>query len=219
MADIELKGITKSYAPGSKYCNVDGIEFTVEDGEFFCIAGPSNSGKTSTLRLIAGLDDPDAGDIRFDGQSVVDVGPADRGASMVFENLALYPNRTGFENIGHPLKIQGVPEEERRQRVEELSESIGIDHLLDRRPDTFSGGEKQRVGIARAIIKDAAVHLMDEPLAGLDAKIRKTMRIELARLQNEMGATFIYATQDQEEALSVADRIAVVRDGTVQQIG
>jgi multiple sugar transport system ATP-binding protein len=219
MASVSVEDVTKRYKAGSQYCNLEGVDFAVSDGEFFCLIGPSGSGKTSTLRLIAGLDDPDTGTVQYDGEPVLDVPANERGASLLFESLALYPNRTGFENIVHPLEVQGMEVEERRRRVEELAEVMGISHLLDRTPETFSGGEKQRVGIARSIIKDATVHLLDEPLQGLDAKLKKQMRVELNRLQREVGETFVYATNDQEIAMSIADRIAVMRDGRVEQIG
>lgn len=219
MATVELEGVTKAFSAGSQYCTVEDIGFQVNDGELFCLVGPSNSGKTTTLRLVAGLETPDAGDIRFDDDSVVDVPANERGASLLFEELALYPKRTGAENIGHPLKVAGVPPDDRRDRVEDLAGTLGIEHLLDRPPETFSGGEKQRVGIARTIIKDAAIHLLDEPLEGLDAKLKKSMRVELSRLQHDLGETILYATNDSETAMSVADRMAIIRHGSIVQIG
>jgi multiple sugar transport system ATP-binding protein len=219
MTKINISNLSKRYPINSKFCNVDGMGFTVEDGEFFCLVGPSNVGKTSTLRLIAGLDDPDEGTIEYGARSMADVAPSERGASLLFDNLALYPNKTGFENIEHPLKIEGVPEAERRDRVEEMAEELSISHLLDRTPETFSGGEKQRVGIARTMISESEVYLLDDPLGGLDAKLKKRLRFELKRIHEELGGTFIYVTHDQEEAMSVADRIAVCRDGRIEQIG
>jgi ABC-type sugar transport system ATPase subunit len=219
MTKINVSNLSKRYPINSKFCNVDGMDFTVEDGEFFCLVGPSNAGKTSTLRLIAGLDDPDEGTIEYGARSMVDVAPSDRGASLLFDNLALYPNKTGFENIEHPLRVEGVPETERRDRVEKIAEELGISHLLDRTPETFSGGEKQRVGIARTMISESEVYLLDDPLGGLDAKLKKRLRFELKRIHEELGGTFIYVTHDQEEAMSVADRIAVCRGGQIEQIG
>lgn len=219
MASITVTDLTKAYPAESQYCTIRDVDFHVDDGEFFCLVGPSGSGKTTTLRLVAGLETPETGDIRYDGRSVLDLPANERGASMLFEDLALYPNRTGYENIAHPLQVQGIDESERRRRVEDLAETLGISHLLDRVPDTFSGGEKQRVGIARSIIKDASVHLLDEPLQGLDAKLKKRLRVELSRLHQEVGETFIYATNNQELAMSIADRIAVIRDGQIEQVG
>jgi multiple sugar transport system ATP-binding protein len=218
MTEISVSNLTKRYPINSKFCNVDGMTFTVEDGEFFCLVGPSNSGKTSTLRLIAGLDAPGEGTVEFGDRPMADVPPGDRGASLLFDNLALYPNKTGFENIEHPLKVEGVPEAERRERVEEMAERLSISHLLDRTPETFSGGEKQRVGIARTMISESAVYLLDDPLGGLDAKLKKRLRFELKRIHEELGGTFIYVTHDQEEAMSVADRIGVCRDGRIEQL-
>lgn len=219
MARIELEDVTKSYSRRSKYCDVEGLSFTVEDGEFFCLVGPTNAGKTTTLRLIAGLDKPARGEVRIDSERVTEMDPHERGASMLFQNLALYPNKTGYGNMAHPLEVAGVPEDERRDRVEDLADTLDITHLLDRQPGTFSGGEKQRVGIGRALIPDASAYLLDEPLGGLDAKLKTEMRVELDRLHTELGDTFVLATHDQEEAMSVADRIAVYRSGGIEQIG
>lgn len=219
MTQITVSDLSKRYPINSKFCNVDRMDFTVEDGEFFCLVGPSNSGKTSTLRLIAGLDDPDEGSVEFDGKPMDAVSPGDRSASLLFDNLALYPNKTGFENIEHPLKVKGVAKTERQHRVEEMAEQLSISHLLDRTPETFSGGEKQRVGIARTMISESGVYLLDDPLGGLDAKLKKKLRFELKRIHEELGGTFIYVTHDQEEAMSVADRIGVCKDGRIKQIG
>lgn len=219
MARIELEVVSKSYSRRSKYCDVENLSFTVEDGEFFCLVGPTNAGKTTTLRLIAGLDRPARGEVRIDGERVTETDPHERGASMLFQNLALYPNKTGYGNMAHPLEVAGVPEDERGERVEDLAEKLDIAHLLDRQPATFSGGEKQRVGIGRALIPEATAYLLDEPLGGLDAKLKTEMRVELDRLHTELGDTFVLATHDQEEAMSVADRIAVYRAGGIEQIG
>lgn len=219
MATIEAKGLVKRYPVDSRFCTVADVSFAVEDGEYFCLVGPSGGGKTSTLRLIAGIDDPDAGDVYFDGASMAAVPPNERNVSFVFENLALYPNKTGRGNIAHPLAVQGVPEAERNERVEEIAERLGITHLLDRQPGTFSGGEKQRVGIARALVGESSVYLLDEPLGGLDAKLRQELRVLLKEIHQDMGGTFIHVTHSQEEAMSVADRMAVMREGSVHQIG
>lgn len=219
MVSISLQGVTKRFPPNSGYCDVDGLDIDIEANEFFCIVGPSNSGKTTTLRLIAGLEEPAAGTIEIDGRPVGDTAPHERDVSMQFENLALYPNKTGFENIAHPLEVKGATEAIRRERVNEWADKLGITHLLDRTPETFSGGEKQRVGVARALVADSAAYLLDEPLGGLDAKLRKELRIELKRLHNEIKQTFVMSTHNQEEAMSVADRMAVIDDGRVHQVG
>jgi multiple sugar transport system ATP-binding protein len=219
MASITLDGVSKKHPINRKYNTVADLNFLVDDGEFFCLVGPSGAGKTETLRLLAGLDEPDEGDILFNGQSVSDRNPGERDVAMVFENLALYPNKTGFENIELPLKVRGVPEDEREERVRDVAETIGISHLLDRAPETYSGGERQRTGIARAIVREADVYLLDQPLGGLDAKLNKVLRTELKRIHKELNGTFVYVTNNQEEAMSVADRIAVYREGQVNQIG
>lgn len=219
MANITANGLAKQYPVDSRYCTVADVSLSVEDGEYFCLVGPSGSGKTSTLRLIAGIDEPDGGDVAFDGDSMAETPPNERNVSFVFENLALYPNKTGRENIGHPLAVQDVPEAERNERIEEIAERLGITHLLDRQPGTFSGGEKQRVGIARALISESSVYLLDEPLGGLDAKLRQQLRVLLKEIHQDMGGTFIHVTHSQEEAMSVADRMAVMRDGAVHQVG
>lgn len=219
MATIEAHGLAKQYPVDSSFCTVGDVSFTVEDGEYFCLVGPSGSGKTSTLRLIAGIDDPDGGEVSFDGKSMAEVPPNERNVSFVFENLALYPNKTGRQNIAHPLSVQGVEASDRDERVEEIAGRLGITHLLDRKPGTFSGGEKQRVGIARALVGQSSVYLLDEPLGGLDAKLRQELRMLLKEIHQDMGGTFIHVTHSQEEAMSVADRMAVMREGTVHQIG
>jgi ABC-type sugar transport system ATPase subunit len=219
MAAITLEGVTTRYPVDSKYDGVTDVSLRIRDGEYFCLVGPAGSGTTSVLRAIAGLDAPERGEVRFDDDVMTDVPPNERGASMLFENLALYPNRTGYGNVGHPLEVAGVPEADRRERVEAIAERLGIGHLLDRTPDTFSGGEKQRVGIARTIVRESDVYLLTEPLGGLDAKLRRQLRVLLKRLHEDVEGTFVHATQNQAEAMSVADRIAVFRDGRLQQIG
>lgn len=219
MTRITLTGVRKAHPVNSKYCDLADVSFTVEDGEYFCLVGPSGAGKTSTLRMIAGLDEPDEGSIAFDGADVCERSTSDRNVSFLFENLALYPNKTGYENIEHPLKVRDVAADKRERRVREIADRLQIAHLLDRKPGTFSGGEKQRVGIARALVGEPTVHLLDEPLGGLDAKLRQELRVLLKEIHEDFGETFIHVTSSQEEAMSVADRMAVVRDGTVQQIG
>ena len=219
MATIEAHGLAKQYPVDSRYCTVADVSFTVEDGEYFCLVGPSGSGKTSTLRLIAGIDEPDDGGVSFEGQSMAEMPPNERNVSFVFENLALYPNKTGRQNIAHPLTIQGVEAADRDERIEAIADRLGITHLLDRKPATFSGGEKQRVGIARALVGESSVSLLDEPLGGLDAKLRQELRMLLKEIHQDMGGTFIHVTHSQEEAMSVADRMAIMRQGRVHQVG
>jgi multiple sugar transport system ATP-binding protein len=216
MATIELRGICKRFG---KVRALDGVGFTVESREFFCIVGPTNAGKTTTLRIIAGLEKQDEGDVLFEGEKVNDVPPRDRDTAMLFQNLALYPNKDGFENIATPLRIQNRPEGEVKKRVREVAEILHVTHLLERQPKTFSGGERQRIAIGRVIIRRPKVYLFDEPLSNLDAVLRVEMRSELKRLQKELGQTTIYVTHDQVEALSMSDRVLVLNKGEVQQIG
>jgi ABC-type sugar transport system ATPase subunit len=219
MASISVDGLRKQYPLDSRYCGVEDVSFTVEDGEYFSLVGPSGSGKTTTLRLIAGIDEPDDGAVAFDGEPMATVPPNERHVSFVFENLALYPDKTGRENIVHPLVVEDIPEDERAERVDEIADRLGISHLLDRLPETFSGGEKQRVGIARALVSDSSVYLLDDPLGGLDAKLRQELRVLLKEIHQDLGGTFIHVTHSQAEAMSVAERMAVMREGRVSQIG
>jgi multiple sugar transport system ATP-binding protein len=216
MATIELRGICKRFG---KVEALNGVGFAVESREFFCIVGPTNAGKTTTLRIIAGLEKQDAGDVLFEGEKVNDVPPRDRDTAMLFQNLALYPNKDGFENIATPLRIQNRPEGEVKKRVHEVAEILHVTHLLERLPKTFSGGERQRIAIGRVIVRRPKVYLFDEPLSNLDAVPRVEMRSELKRLQRELGQTTIYVTHDQVEALSMSDRVLVLNKGEVRQIG
>jgi multiple sugar transport system ATP-binding protein len=216
MATIELKGICKRFG---KVRALNCVSFTVESKEFFCIVGPTNAGKTTTLRVISGLEKQDEGDVFFAGERVNEVPPRDRDTAMLFQNLALYPNKDGFENIAAPLRIQNRPEGEVKKRVHEVAEILHVTHLLERLPKTFSGGERQRVAIGRVIIRRPKVYLFDEPLSNLDAVLRVEMRSELKRLQKELGQTTVYVTHDQVEALSMSDRVLVLNKGEVQQIG
>ena len=215
MASIRLVNIAKRY--GSKTA-LDNIAFEVRDKEFFVIAGPPGAGATTTLRIIAGLERPDAGEVYIGDQLVNDVEPKDRDVSMVFENLALYPNKNGYDNIAFPLRQRKVPVEEIRSRVIEVARMLKIENLLDRYPRTYSGGELQRVAVARAIVRRPKVYLLDQPLANLDALIRANMRAELKRLVREIGQTIIYTTHDQIEAVSMGDRIAVINAGRIRQL-
>ena len=216
MASIRFENISKSF--GRKKVLND-VSFEVKDKEFFCILGPPGAGKTTLFRLLAGVEKPDEGKIYIDGQVVNDVPPRYRDVSMLFETLALFPNKTGFENIAFPLRIRKMPEDEIKEKVLTIARSLKIEHLLDREPRTFSGGERQRVALAKTIIRRPKVFLLDEPLSNIDALLRLNMRIELKRLASELGQTIMYSTHDQAEATSMGQRIAVIDKGVIHQIG
>ncbi len=216
MASVRVEGLRKAFGDTEA---LRGISFEVRDGEFFSLLGPPGAGKTTTLRIIAGLESPDEGRVWL-GEEIVDrVHPKDRDVAMVFEDLALYPHWSAFDNIAHPLKLRKVPLGEIEERVRAIAGMLKIDHLLDRRPGTFSGGERRRVAIGRALVRRPRVLLLDQPLSDLDAKIRQEMAGELKRLQAETGQTMIYATHDYEEAVSMADRIMVIHQGQEEQTG
>ena len=214
MAQVRLDSVCKHH--GQKLA-LDGLSLTVDDGEFLCLLGPSGAGKTTLLRCIAGLETPDAGDVLFDGISVLDHSPSERDVAMVFDSYALYPHLTVFENIAYPLRERRLANADVDARVRGVAERLGVAHTLDRPPQTLSGGEMQRVAIARAIVRQARVYLLDQPLSNLDAQLREQMRSELKRLHQEIGSTLVYATPDQLEAMTMADRIAVMRGGRVLQ--
>lgn len=220
MARVKLVNVTKRFGDAVA---LDRVSFEVGDGEFFSLLGPSGSGKTTTLRIIAGLEVPDEGEVYIDDVLVNDVHPKDRNVGMVFQNYALYPHMTVFENIAFPLlarrKELGLDKEEIRRRVIEIAKLLRIEDLLDRYPRQLSGGQQQRVALARALVRKPKVWLLDEPLSNLDAKLRLYMRSELKRLQRELRITTIYVTHDQIEAMSMADRIAVMNNGRILQIG
>ena len=216
MASIVFQNVSKRF--GEKIA-LDDVSFEIEDNEFFCFFGPPLSGKSTILRLILGLDRPDSGNIVIDGIKVNDVGPADRNIAMVFQNLALFPHMTARDNVAFPLVERGVAKGEIDKRVQDVAEKLHMTHILHKHPAHLSGGERQRVAIARALVRDPVAYLMDDPISALDARLREETRIELKRIQREMGHTLIYVTHDQEEAMSIADRMAILRDGTVQQIG
>jgi multiple sugar transport system ATP-binding protein len=214
---IELDHVTKAFAGG--VVAVDDVTLTVADGEFMVLVGPSGSGKSTALRMLAGLEHPDEGDIRIDGRSVVGLEPKDRDVALVFQSYALYPHMTARENIRYPLTVRRMTGAERERRVVEAAEMMGLAHLLDRRPVALSGGEQQRVALARAIVRQPRVFLMDEPLSNLDAKLRTHMRTELKTLQRRLGTTTVFVTHDQAEAMTLADRIAVLDKGRLLQLG
>ncbi|MEM0095758.1 MAG: ABC transporter ATP-binding protein [Candidatus Bathyarchaeia archaeon] len=216
MATVKVCNLTKKF--GNKIA-VDHLSFKVSDGEFFCILGPPGAGKTTILRMIAGLEKPDEGEIYIDEQLVNDVLPADRDIAMTFQSLALYPQWTVYDNIAFPLRLRKYPADEIDKKVKEVASLLKITHLLNRTPVLASGGEKQRIAVARALVRSPKVLLLDEPLSNIDALLRLEMRGELKRLQTELKQTIIYATPDQLEAMSMADRIAVMNAGKLQQIG
>jgi sn-glycerol 3-phosphate transport system ATP-binding protein len=216
MAEVQIRKVQKSYG---KVPTVHGIDLTIADGEFVVLLGPSGCGKSTLLRMIAGLEEITGGEIAIDGKVVNKLEPRERGCAMVFQNYALYPHMTVAENIGYALKVAGTPKAERRARVSQVAQSLGIGDMLDRKPGTLSGGQRQRVAIGRAMIREPKVFLFDEPLSNLDAKLRAQMRIEIRRLHQKLGVTSIFVTHDQVEAMTLADRLVVLNHGRVEQIG
>ena len=216
MAEIILKNITKEYENG--FLAVKNVNLEIKDNEFVILVGPSGCGKSTTLRMIAGLEDISDGDLLIDGKRMNNVAPQHRDIAMVFQNYALYPHMTVYQNIAYSLKLKKVPKAEIRQRVEAVAASLGLQDLLDRRPGQLSGGQKQRVAMGRAIIRHPKAFLMDEPLSNLDAKLRGQMRVEIANLYQRLNTTFIYVTHDQTEAMTLGTKIVVMKDGEIQQI-
>jgi len=216
VARIELVNLVKSYGTVSA---VRDLSFTIEDGEFIVFVGPSGCGKTTTLRLIAGFEEPDSGDIRIDGRVVNDLEPRDRGLGMVFQSHALFPHKTVAQNIEFGLRMKKVPKEERARRVREVASMVRLTDLLGKLPSACSGGEAQRVALARTLVTNPSTFLLDEPLSSLDAKLRRELRAECDRLHQELKKTFIFVTHDQEEAMTLADRIVVMRAGQIEQTG
>jgi len=214
MAQVELRGLVKSYGT---FDAVKKVSLTVLDGEFVALVGPSGCGKTTTLNLIAGLLDVTGGEILIGDRKVNDLDPKDRDIAMVFQNYALYPNKTVHQNLGFPLKMRKLSRKEIDKKVREAAALLDITHLLDRRPRELSGGQQQRVALGRALVRDPQVFLMDEPLSNLDAKLRVQMRAELKRFQQDINATVVYVTHDQLEAMTMADKIAVMEGGVLQQ--
>ena len=217
MATINMKNIVKRYPDG--FLAVDDISIEVADGEFIILVGPSGCGKSTLLRMIVGLEDITEGDMLINGERVNEKAPRDRNLAMVFQNYALYPHLNVFENIAFPLRLKNMPDAEVTQRVEEAADVLELTENLKRKPANLSGGQRQRVAMGRAIIRKADAFLFDEPLSNLDAKLRGQMRTEIARMQRRLGTTTVYVTHDQTEAMTLGDRIAVLRKGVLQQIG
>ena len=216
MAGLKLKNIYKRYAGG--VTAVTDFNLDIEDKEFIILVGPSGCGKSTTLRMIAGLEEISDGELYIDDKLVNDVAPKDRDIAMVFQNYALYPHMTVFDNMAFGLKLRKIPKAEIRRRVEEAAKILDIGHLLDRMPRALSGGQRQRVALGRAIVREPKVFLMDEPLSNLDAKLRVQMRSEIGKLHKKLQTTFIYVTHDQTEAMTMGTRIVVMKDGIVQQV-
>ena len=216
MAGLELKKLHKSYG------NVEvikGVDLSIDHGEFVVFVGPSGCGKSTLLRMIAGLEDITGGDLVIGDRIVNEVEPRDRGIAMVFQSYALYPHMTVYDNVGFGLKLARTPKEERDRKIREAARILQMEHLLDRKPSQLSGGQRQRVAIGRAIVRQPEVFLFDEPLSNLDAALRVDMRMEIAKLHADLGATMIYVTHDQVEAMTLADKIVVLDGGVVQQVG
>ena len=216
MASVSLKGIYKKY-PGNVVA-VSDFNIEIKDKEFIILVGPSGCGKSTTLRMIAGLEEISDGELYIGDRLVNDIAPKDRDIAMVFQNYALYPHMTVFENMAFGLKLRKVPKDQIAKKVEEAAKILDIAHLLDRKPKALSGGQRQRVALGRAIVREPQVFLLDEPLSNLDAKLRAQMRTEISKLHKRLGTTFIYVTHDQTEAMTMADRIVVMKDGFIQQV-
>ena len=216
MASLSLKHIYKKYPGG--VTAVSDFNLEIKDKEFLVFVGPSGCGKSTTLRMIAGLEEISEGELFIGDTLVNDIVPKDRDIAMVFQNYALYPHMTVYENMAFGLKLRKTPKEEIKRRVEEAAKILDISHLLDRKPKALSGGQKQRVALGRAIVRQPKVFLLDEPLSNLDAKLRASMRMELTKLHKNLGTTFIYVTHDQVEAMTMASRIVVMKDGLIQQV-
>ncbi|MCK0150907.1 ABC transporter ATP-binding protein [Marivita sp. S6314] len=215
MAEVRLVDIEKKYG---NFLAVPKQSLTIHDGEFLVLLGPSGCGKTTTMRMIAGLEDITSGDILIKGERINDKPPKDRDIAMVFQNYGLYPHMTVRQNIEYPLKLRGVSRADRKTRVQETADKVELGALLERRPSELSGGQRQRVALARAIVRTPSIFLMDEPLSNLDAKLRVTMRAELKHLHHELGVTTVYVTHDQMEAMTLANRVAVMREGKIVQL-
>src|SRR4051812_46707497 len=218
MADVRFEQATRIY-PGTGTPAVDALDLQIADGEFMVLVGPSGSGKTTALRMLAGLEEVDAGGIYIGDRDVTYVEPKHRDVAMVFQNYALYPYLTVADNMAFPLKMARVPKAERMRRVGEAAAILGLEPYLDRKPGQLSGGQRQRVAMGRAIVREPRVFLMDEPLSNLDAKLRVQMRADIAALQARLGVTTVYVTHDQSEAMTLGHRVAVLDEGRLQQVG
>ncbi|NNE50843.1 MAG: sn-glycerol-3-phosphate ABC transporter ATP-binding protein UgpC, partial [Sulfitobacter sp.] len=216
MATVTLKDVKKSFGPTDV---IHGIDVEIADGEFIVIVGPSGCGKSTLLRMVAGLETVTAGDVLIGGQRANDKEPMDRDIAMVFQNYALYPHMSVRQNMGYGLKIAGLPKSEIETKVQEAAKLLQLEALLDRKPRQLSGGQRQRVAMGRAIVREPAVFLFDEPLSNLDAKLRVQMRLEIRELQSKLGITALYVTHDQVEAMTMADRMIVMNAGVAEQIG
>ncbi len=216
MAEVAFEGVSKIYADGTRAVNE--MTLGIEDGEFMVLVGPSGCGKTTALRMVAGLEDISEGTLRIGERVVNHVAPRDRDIAMVFQSYALYPHLSVYDNIAFGLKMQKLPKDEIERRVQEAADVLGLESFLDRKPRALSGGQRQRVAMGRAIVREPQAFLMDEPLSNLDAKLRVQMRAEIARLQNDLGVTTVYVTHDQTEAMTMGDRVAVMRKGEIQQV-
>jgi multiple sugar transport system ATP-binding protein len=220
MSTISIRNLRKEFdVSNGVEVAVDDVSMDIEDGEFVTLVGPSGCGKTTTLRCIAGLEHPTSGQIIFDGQDVTDVPTEKRGLSMMFQNIALYPHMTIRDNIAYPLKVKGVPTSERYEQAEQAAEVMQISDMLEKKPGDLSGGQRQRAALARTVVQDPIAFLMDEPLSDLDAKLKVEIRREILEVHRRIGQPTIYVTHDQEEALTMSDRIAVMNDGRVEQFG
>ncbi|PSQ55091.1 sugar ABC transporter ATP-binding protein [Halobacteriales archaeon SW_8_68_21] len=219
MARVTLDTLRKEFDRGTIVA-VDDLDLEIDDGEFVTVVGPSGCGKTTTLRMVAGLEEPTSGTVSFDDEDVTDIHAKERPVAMVFQNYALYPHKTVRQNMAFGLKMSTeMTKEERYERVREMAAMMGIEDLLEDKPDELSGGQKQRVALGRAIAREPEVFLFDEPLSNLDAKLRTEMRAEIQKLQKEFGVTAMYVTHDQEEAMTMGDRLAILNDGEIQQVG
>jgi multiple sugar transport system ATP-binding protein len=215
MASLRLEKVTKRFG---NVTALKDVSLEIEDGEFFAVLGPPGAGKTTLLRTIVGLEKPESGDVYADGERITDVYPGDRDIAIMFQNLALYPDKTVFGNLAFPLRQQKLPKTEINERVNRTAAILHIEHLLKRKPGKLSGGERQRVALGRALVRDPRAFLFDEPLSALDALLRLEMRAELKHLQRDLGRTLVYVTHDQVEAMSMPDRVAILREGVVQQV-
>jgi multiple sugar transport system ATP-binding protein len=216
VAEVELVHLTKVY--GNDFVAVRDLNLRIEEGEFVVLVGPSGCGKTTALRMVAGLEEISAGEIRIGGKVVNDLAPRNRDIAMVFQSYALYPHKSVYDNLAFGLRMRKVPKEEQKRRVEEIARVLGLSDMLNRRPAQLSGGQRQRVAMGRAIVREPKAFLMDEPLSNLDAKLRVQMRAEIARIQKALKVTTVYVTHDQVEAMTMGDRVAVMRDGELQQV-